>query len=169
MKKLCLLILAITTTYCSQAQNLKKYPIGNSGCSVYLFCNASFEATYSEDSSKVYTGECTTDSITYGAICVSLVKRTNDLGQAEEVMVAYLDYLKKVFNVVHAAGYGTGHHLNNNEDTRGIIDYWQDKDNNNWKIKAWTEGKYIAVIYAFSIKALPDTKVDVVLNSFRFP
>src|SRR5436189_56465 len=59
-------------------------------------------------------------------------------------------------------------HLNSNENTRGIVDYWKDKENNNWKVKAWTDGKFIAVLYAYTKTEVPD-KADVFLNSLRFP
>jgi hypothetical protein len=102
-------------------------------------------------------------------ICVKLLNAVADINQAEDLVVAYLDYLKKSFNIEHAVGYGKGNLLNNNEHTRGVIDYWKDKDNNNFKVKAWTNGKFIGVVYAYAKKELPETTVDVVLNSFRFP
>ena len=169
MKKAALFFLFIGIVVCSSAQSLKKYPVGSSGCSVYLFCNPAFDESYSEDSSKVYTTECSKDSVYYGVICVKLLNAVTDINQAENLVVAYLDYLKKAFNIEHAVGYGKGNRLNNNENTRGVIDYWKDKDNNNWKVKAWTDGKFIGVMYAYAKKELPETKADVVLNSFRFP
>ena len=87
---------------------------------------------------------------------------------AEDLVISYLDYLKVSFEISNAAGYGKGHRMNDNENARGIIDYWQDKEKANWKIKAWTDGKFIAVMYAKSKKELPETKVEVFLNGFRF-
>ena len=153
----------------SQAQSLKKVPISNSGCSVYTYCVFNFEKEYSEDSSLVYVSECTKDDMTYGVICVKLQQPADDLDRAEESLISYLDYLKSNFNIKKSAGYGKGHRLNNNENTRGIIDYWEDADLDKWKIKAWTDGKYIGFLYAYSKKELPDTKVNVFLDSFRLP
>jgi len=169
MKKTILLFLFTAIIAGTSAQSFKKYPIGTSGCSVYLFCGPAFDEAYSEDSSKVYTGECAKDSVYYGTICVKLLNPVKDITQAEELVVAYLDFLKKSFSIEHAAGYGRGNRLNSNENTRGVIDYWQDKDKNNWKVKGWTDGKFIGIVYAYSIKELPEAKADVVLNSFRFP
>jgi hypothetical protein len=169
MKRLFLLIFSTSILYCN-AQSLKKYAIGNSGCSIYMLCNPlRFDEDYSQDSSKVYTAECVNDEIHYGVICAKLLNPVNDLNAAEELVVAYLDYLKVDFDIVSSTGYGKGHRLNNNENTRGIIDYWKDKENANWKVKAWTDGKFIAVLYANSKKELPETKVDVFLNGLRFP
>ena len=169
MKKIFALSYFIMAVYCSNAQSLKKYPISNSGCTVYLFCNPAFDESYSGDSSKVYTAECTKDSVTYGTICVKLLNPVNDINLAEDLVVSYLDFLKKTFTIEHAVGYGRGNRLGSNENTRGVIDYWRDKDNNNWKIKAWTDGRFIGIVYAYTGKELPEARADVVLNSFRFP
>ena len=170
MKKQALLYLSIVINLVCSAQIIKKYPISNSGCSVYMYCKPEkFDIDYSEDSSKVYTAECENAGVNYGVICIKLLDGTQDLDATEEVVISYLDYLKGNFNIVSAAGYGKGHHLNNNEKTRGIIDYWEDKDKNHWKIKAWTDGKFIGVLYAYTAKELPEQKVNVFLDGFRLP
>ena len=153
----------------SEGQSLKKYPISNSGCSLYTYCDLKYEIKKSEDSSLVYTGECNVAEVTYGVICVKLLTPLTELTLAEDLLIAYLDYLKSNFDIKKSAGYGKGHRLNNNENTRGIIDYWEDADLDKWKIKAWTDGKYIGFLYAYSKKELPDTKVNVFLDSFRLP
>lgn len=169
MKKI-LPFLLLLITLATHAQSLKKYPISNSGCSLYMYCNPErFDFDYSEDSSKVYTGECVNTEVNYGIICIKLLKPIDNLEAAEEMMISYLDFLKADFHVKSSAGYGKGHMLNKNENTRGIVDYWKDTENNNWKIKAWTDGKYIGVLYAFSQKELPETRVNVFLDGFRLP
>ena len=151
------------------AQVIKKYPISKSGCFVYMFCDPlRFDEAYSQDSSKVYNAECTKDDIRYGVICAKLLKPVENLDEAQELAASYLDYLKVDFEIKSAVGYGKGNHLNSNENTRGIVDYWTDKENNNWKVKAWTDGKFIAVLYAYTKTEVP-VKVDVFLNGFRFP
>ena len=170
MKKTSIYIFFIILGINSSAQIIKEYPISNSGCSAYMYCKPEkFDLDYSEDSSRVYTGECRLGDEHYGLICIKLLVATTSLDAAEEVMTEYLDYLKGSFNIVSAAGYGKGHHLNNDENTRGILDYWTDKDKNNWKVKAWTDGKFIGVMYAYSLKDLPEQKVNVFLDGFRLP
>ena len=71
--------------------------------------------------------------------------------------------------ITKSAGYGKGHRLKDNENTRGVIDYWEDNDKNNWKVKGWTDGKFICVLYAYSSKELPEQKVNVFLDGFRLP
>ena len=171
MKRVLLLSIYSFFFFTSNSQTLKKYEIAKSGCSVYMFCAPGrFEEDYSEDSSKVYTAECSLDDgIHYGVVCVKLLTPIDNLNEAEDMLTSYLDYLKINFGIKSAVGYGKGNRLNNNEKTRGIVDYWTDDEKNNWKIKAWTDGKFIGVLYAYSAKELPESKVDVFLNSFRLP
>ena len=169
MKRYFPVLLLLLQFHGAFSQTLKKYPVGSSGCSAYISCQPKFDMSKSQDSSSVYTGECTVAEVSYGVICVKLLNPLTDLAMAEDLLIAYADYLKGSFDITKSAGYGKGHHLNNNENTRGILDYWEDKELNNWKIKAWTDGRYIGFMYAYSKKELPETKVNVFLEGFRFP
>lgn len=151
------------------SQSLKKSMIGNSGCSLYSYCESKYDLAYSEDSSKVFTGECISGQVTYGVICIKLLNPVIDLLAAEDLMISYVDYLKRSFEIRKDTGYDKGHRLNNNENTRGILDYWEDKELDKWKIKAWTDGYYIGFLYVHSNKPIPEEKVNAFLDSFRFP
>ena len=163
------LVAGLISLFFTQAQSLKKYPIGNSGCSFYNYCESKIEVDYSTDSSKVYTGECTVNGVAYGVICVKLFIQVEDLDDAEELMISYLDHLKTSFVITKASGYGKGQKLKDNPQARGVVDYWRDNENDYWKIKSWTDGKFIGFMYAYSKKELPTQKVDVFLESFRLP
>lgn len=163
------LVLLSSLSFGLRAQSLKKSPISQSGCTLYTYCDLKFESSLSPDSSKVYTGECAKDQISWGVICVKLSEAKTDPDQAEELLISYMDYLKSSFNIKKAAGYGKGHRLNKDESTRGVLDYWEDPDKKNWKIKGWTNGRFIAVLYAYSLQELPENKVNVFLDGFRFP
>jgi hypothetical protein len=169
MKTTFLLSFLLVAIIAANSQSLKKYPISTSGCSLYSYCDSKYDVDLSEDSSKVYTGECAVGDVSYGVICVKLLTPVTDLTMAEDLVISYLDYLKVSFDIKKATGYGKGHRLNNNENTRGILDYWEDKNLDKWKVKAWTDGKFIGFMYAYSKKELPETKVNVFLESFRLP
>lgn len=169
MRRLLSISVSLLIVLTTSAQSLKKYPVSNSGCFVYGYCEIKYELSKSADSSSIYSGECNKDEVTYGVICVKLLNPIPELPAAEDMMIAYADYLKTSFEITKSMGYGRGHLLNNKETTRGIIDYWSDLEKNNWKIKAWTDGKFIGFLYAFSKKELPEQKVNVFLDSFRLP
>jgi hypothetical protein len=169
MKKIAVLFVFAIGCLVGQAQTLKKVAIANTGCSVYTYCDTKFEKQYSEDSSELFIGDCKNGIVTYGLICVKLRASTDDLDRAEELVINYLDYLKSTMNIEKAAGYGKGHRLKDNENTRGVLDYWEDKDKFNWEVKGWTDGNFICILYANSLGELPEQKVNVFLDSFRLP
>lgn len=173
MKKGFLLFAFSISVILSHAQSFKKVPIrdslNNSGCFLYSWCDFQFKTEYSQDSSLVFVSECDKDGLKYGVIGIKLRAAFENLDQAQESLISYLDYLKTSFKITKSAGYGKGHRLNNNENTRGVIDYWEDSDKNNWKIKGWTNGKYIGVLYGYSPKELPESKLNIYLDGFRFP
>ena len=173
MRKITLLLSLTMTIISANSQNIKKIQIkdsnNESGCSVYSFCDLKFQTSYSEDSSLLFTGECTVDSLNNGVICVKLRDAISTLNDAEALLINYLDFLKTSFSITKSAGYGKGHQLRNNEKTRGVVDYWEDGEHNNWKVKAWTDKAYIVILYSYSLKNLPETRIDAYLNSLIFP
>lgn len=169
MLRLFSLLASLLIMLTTGAQSLKKYPVSNSGCTAYTYCEIKYELSKSADSSSIYSGECTKEDVNYGIICVKLLNPITELPLAEDMMIAYADYLKTSFEITKSMGYGRGHLLNNKDNTRGIIDYWEDGEKNKWKIKAWTDGKFIGFLYVYSKKELPEAKVNAFLDSFRLP
>jgi hypothetical protein len=173
MRNVVMLLSLILAAISANSQNIKKVQIkdsnNESGCSVYSFCDLKFQTSYSEDSSLLFTGECTVDSLNNGVICVKLRDAISTLNDAEALLINYLDFLKTSFSITKSAGYGKGHQLRNNEKTRGVIDYWEDNEHNNWKVKAWTDKAFIVILYSYSLKKLPETRIDAYLNSLIFP
>lgn len=153
----------------SSGQSLKRYHIADSGCSLGSYCAPKYKTDFSEDSSTVYTGECTSGNVTYGVICIKLLNQIDNLVMAEDMMMSYLEYLKLNFEIKKTAGFEKNLLLNDDRETRGVMEYWEDASGDKWKIKSWTEGKYIGFMYAYSTKPLPEDKVNAFLDGFRFP
>ena len=169
MRKSLLFLISLFCTAIGLGQSIKKYPIGESGCAAYFFCDpGTFNLSYSEDSSKIYTGECLSGETYYGLICVQLNQSILNIPEAEDVMQHYLDYLKTSFKVTAASGYGKGHRLKGKENIHGIIDYWKDESGDSLKVKGWTDGNFIIVLYAKSGKELVETKANVFLDGIIF-
>lgn len=151
------------------AQSLRKYPIQQSGCSYYNYCDAPWDVSSSPDSSLVFTGECLYDEFHYAVICVRLKESFGDLPVAEEVLESYLNHLKTIFDITQATGYGRGHRLLQSEQTRGLLDYWKDKKGNNWKVKGWTNDKFLGVLMVYGPREIPEARANAFLDGFRFP
>lgn len=173
MRKYLCSVIFVFGLFSLQAQpSLKKYQVGNSGCQAYMYCDpGSPNVSYSEDSSVVYTMECKFGELSHGLICVQFKEAIADITVAESVMISYMDYLKTSFKVKESAGYGKGHQLSGNNKATGVIDFWKDEEGTSWKVKSWTDGKFIGFLFAYGPqKALDDNfnRLDVFFNGFRF-
>ncbi len=147
-----------------------KVAISGTGCTVEVFCfPGRFDAYDLEDGATVYADDCVKDGITWGIYLVKLVAPVNNLDAAEDTVITYLDFMKLDNGIVKSKGYDKGHTLNKDETTRGVYDTWDDVDKEKWKVKAWTNGKFIGVLYVHSAKELPEKKVELFLEGLRFP
>lgn len=168
------LLYSITTTLlctlCMAQPETKRVAIANTGCTVEVYCAPGrFDVYDIEDGSTVYADDCETGGVTYGIYCVKLKTPLPGLDAAEDTVITYLDFLKLDYGIVKAKGYDKGHQLKKNPSTRGVYDTWEDADKNKWKVKAWTNGGYICVLYMFSSKDLPEKKAETFLEGLRFP
>lgn len=170
MRKLILFLFFATCCINLTAQDATKVAISNTGCTVQVFCfPGRFDSYDLEDGSTVYADDCEKEGVTYGIYCVKLKKTISDLDAAEDTIKTYLDFLKLDYGIVKGKGYDKGHKLNKNDATRGVFDSWEDADKNKWKIRAWTNGSFICILYIFSGKELPDKKSEIYLEGLRFP
>jgi hypothetical protein len=165
-----LFFFCILSMDCFAQQTPAVVAISNTGCTVQVYCfPGRFDAYDLEDGSTVFADDCEKEEVTYGIYCVKLKTPLANLDAAEDTAISYLDFLKLDYGIVSAKGYDKGHRLNKNENTRGVFDTWEDADKHKWKIKAWTNGKFICVLYMHSGKELPDKKTTVFLEGLRFP
>ncbi|MBK6383944.1 MAG: hypothetical protein IPP02_00115 [Chitinophagaceae bacterium] len=170
MRQLLLLLFSATSLINLSAQDAAKVAISNTGCTVQVFCfPGRFDSYDLEDGSTVFADDCEKEGVNYGIYCVKLKNAIADLDAAEDTVITYLDFLKLDYGIVKSKGYDKGHKLNKNDATRGVYDTWEDVDKNKWKLKAWTNGNFICILYMFSGKELPDKKTEIFLEGLRFP
>jgi hypothetical protein len=154
-----------------QVPRFEKFPVGNTGCTVYTPGDPNFELAYSEDSSLVYTGEVATDSFNYFVICVAFAQPMSDLpSERETLLTNYLNYLQQSFGITESAGYGLGHTMEGHPDAQGMIDFWVDGDGDQWQIKGWIDKNHLAVLGIYGSGTYPYfNAAQLFLNGFRFP
>jgi hypothetical protein len=150
-----------------------KIPIGDSGSSAYFPEGIeTFELSYSEDSSKVYTGETYSSDYLFGTITIKFAQpiTADQEMYFDTLAISYLEYLRTVFEITSYAGIGSGHTLDSNPKAKGYIDYWEDSEGDKWAVKAWIDGNYLAIMYVVGdIDNINFNVQQMFLNGFRFP
>lgn len=168
-----LIIVCFAFATCAQepVPRFKKYPVMETGCSYYLPDSTEFELSFSEDGSKVITGELLFGEFHFSTITVEFVK---GMELAKEDMPAliesYLNYLMSTLDIVQSAGIGWGHTLDSNPKAIGAIDYWVDSEGTQFAVKVWCDNNYMAVLFLYGDKEYPYyTAQQLFLDGFRFP
>lgn len=161
--------LLLVSAVISFSQPLQKVMIGKTGVSISSYCKMNFDMSRSPDSSIVYNGECMSSQVNYGVICVKLLNSRTNLDDATQLVGAYLDYLRKSFNITHADANQQHLRLNKDENTRGMSENWSDAENNIWVVRGWTNGKFLVVLYTNSRKPVAASRIDPFLNGLSFP
>ncbi|TND08737.1 MAG: hypothetical protein FD123_1953 [Bacteroidetes bacterium] len=157
-----------------QAPKFTKYDIKDSGCRIYLPGKPDpVDMSYSPDSSKVYTIESLDSTygtyFHFGTIVVRL-KEGDLVGTEEDMLTGYMDYLKDAFKIKKAVGYGKGHALSTHPTAKGVIDFWEDEDGDQWSVAGWAAESTIFVMFIYGNKEFPNQSVkEVFFKGARFP
>jgi hypothetical protein len=103
---------------------------------------------------------------TFGIITIRLKNWFSELQQAEPVLTEFMQQLQPTFAVQHTTGRVV--HYESQQTKIDITDYWQDVEGTDWKVKGWTDGKTMAVLYIRNIAQVPVEKESFFLNGMLF-
>jgi hypothetical protein len=115
---------------------------------------------------RMYVSEWNKKDVTYGVISIKLKNRFSQLTEAENVLIRFMQQLQPAFAIQHSTGAAIE---NDVVQTRtAVVDYWQDADRRDWKVKGWTDGVTLAVYYIKNIGRIPVQQEERFLNSASF-
>ena len=145
----------------------RNYLIGDTGCSALLpTSDKSFRASKTESGDNLYFHETEMGTVGYGLICIRL-REQFELDHAMDMLTSYIHKLKLPFNVLHSIGAQESPDWNNTT-SKTITDYWQDEAGTDWKVKGYTDGRTIAVLYVKNIGQADIKKQELFLDGFHF-
>lgn len=150
----------------SSSKRIKLQFIGDTGCSALLSSDNKLDSNLSQSGDRLYFQEFKDKGVTYGMICIQM-KDEYELCEAEDMLRSYVESLKGPLYILHNTGI---HDVAdwNSESTRTVVDYWQDCSKKDWKVKGYTDGKMLAVLYVKNIGHVDVKKQDLFLDSFHF-
>jgi hypothetical protein len=149
----------------STSRKFKSYFIGNTGCSALMFTN-SFKKTLTPSGDHFHFNEFSERDVTYGIICIDL-KQQYELQEATEMLASYIHKLRAPFFILHSTGLSHSSDWNHLSSIT-MVDYWQDCEREDWKVKGYTNGKTIAILYVKNIGHVEVKKQDLFLDGFHF-
>lgn len=159
-----LLLFATSLAWRISAPKFKRYLIGRTGCtSLLLSDETTLHLQSTKDGERVYFYEHDVNGVTYGVITVNM-KELYSLDVAEGILIQYVNRIRKPFGICH----NVSMEIDRCPEAINLVDYWQDEEGIDWKIKGSSNGKIIAVLYVKNISASPVKDHDAFLNGFRF-
>ena len=156
-----LLLLTASLVWIKSSRKFKRFFLGTRGSSLEFATGVEFEHTIHEGD-ELYFAEYQEKLITYGVLVAHLQQELCQ-EDARTVLSNYLNRLRKPFKAPHNTGI-----VDYSASTINLVDYWQDEDSADWKLKAYSDGKTMAILYIKNITDLEVEKQDAFLNSFRF-
>jgi hypothetical protein len=140
--------------------------IEKTGCSVLLPSKNSFKSITTASGDQLHFNKYFEKGVTYGIICIQL-NRHYEMKQAVSLLARYINKLKRSFYVLHNTGLQAGTDWNS-PLSKSIVDYWQDEDQKDWKVKGYTDGSTMAILYVKNITQIEVRQQDLFLDSFHF-
>lgn len=150
----------------SSKRQIQNQLIGNTGCSALLAADESLESSITASGDELYFHEFKEKKVSYGLICVQMSSQ-HTLEEAEVMLRSYIDKLKGPFYILHNTGMDDDADWNS-ENSKTIVDYWQDYNRKDWKVKGYTNGRILSVLYVKDIGHADVRKQDLFLDSFHF-
>jgi hypothetical protein len=167
MENLIFLLMTSFAVRLSPAKKLKNYKIGDTGCTALLFPgNHGFDRTTTTTGDLMYFHESRKDDATYGIICIQLLEKYGK-EEASHMLSSYIGKLKEPFSILHQTGIQDDMDWNT-DDSITFVDYWQDQDQKDWKVKGYTNGEVMAILYVQNISHVAASQLDHFLDSFHF-
>jgi hypothetical protein len=151
----------------SSSRKWKKYQIGDTGCTALLFSDhPKFVRSITSSGDYLYTYDFQDSQATYGVICIQMQQELR-LEEAQKVLHSYINKLRGPFFILHQTGIEPATDWNSME-TISMTNYWQDTEQRDWKVKGYTNGKVMAVLYVTDIAKIDVKKQECFLDSFFF-
>jgi hypothetical protein len=163
------LILFLATSLLFRVPSVRKVSIqliGSTGCSALLATDDVLESSVTASGDQLYFHEFKEKNVGYGLICVQL-NTEHTIEETEVMLRSYVDKLRDPMCILHNTGIDDDADWNS-ENSRTIVDYWQDREQRDWKVKGYTNGKVLAVLYVKNIGHTDVKKQDDFLDSFHF-
>lgn len=156
--------------YSQSLIQFKNYAIENTGLTVnFPYEPKKWKASYSEDSTVIYTNSLIFEEKIFSVFALSLIKKLH-LNEVEGILEYYIETLKQDYKITQTLGNTTGIKLKQHPAAIGVEEFWQDRFKRKYWVKGWADTKYMGILLIISPNELPSKEFEsLFLNAFYFP
>lgn len=163
-----ILLLATAFLFRRTEETPKRIAVSTCGCTANLPARPITQKIEDEAGNPVYIGQAKEGGCTYGFATVELEQVIYDRAEAEQALFLFMEDMHPSFNIEYTTGLVHGYSHPHSDAVWGMTDYWQDADGVDWKVKGWTDGRIMTVLYVKGIGSLSFAQQDAFLDSFQF-
>lgn len=145
----------------------KTFPIGNSGYTINCVTRRDhLPISQAVQSKSFFAGEWDEGPLTYGLVLLQYPTAVTAPGDAALLLSTFTLRLQRAFGIAHTvyAEEWQGNH----ESEHGFVDYWQDREGQDWKARGCCNGQTLALLFVKNIGAGCTLAQDYFLESFSF-
>lgn len=164
------LILLLTSSFLFRAAEKKAAltTVSSCGYTALLPAKPVTKRLEDEHGNKVYVGQTNEDGVTYGFATVELDRILNSRCKAEQALFLFMEDMHASFGIAFTTGLQHGYSHPHSDAVWGMTDYWQDTQGIDWKVKGWTDGRVMTVLYIKDLANAGMAQQEAFLNSFQF-
>jgi|GEM_PF-1443366 len=167
MENLILLLSAVFAYQSRTPKKLTRVSIPETDVTLLLPANfKGFNRTRTSQGDEFFIGESFSGKVSYGVLYIKLGE-TYAIEDAETMLSYYISRLQEPFNIAHNTGVGYCISIDQTSGMKKLVDYWQDEFGIDWKLKGYTNGRFIAVLYVQNITEIEVEKQDMFLDSLE--
>jgi hypothetical protein len=149
-------------------KQFRVFPVGSTGCTALLEGNdIVFDSAVTGSGDTLYFHEFREKEASFGLICIKMLDEY-DRDEALMMLTAYMEKLRGPLYVLHHTGLRRAADWNS-ETSVAVMDYWQDSEGVDWKVKGYTNGRVMAVLYVRNISEVSVSRTDLFLDGFGCP
>lgn len=155
--------LATSLVLRATSPKFKRYRICAGASSLLHSSARTLHVRQTKEGDTLYFNEYETDGVTFGIVCVNMQEEVEE-EQCESLLVHYLNRMRKPLHIQCNVSMEIGE-----ENGQTVLtDYWQDATGTDWKVKGYTNGKVLAVLYVKNVSEAAVSSHDAYLDGFKF-
>jgi hypothetical protein len=158
----------LAAAFSSALEKPGKITIGAPGCTLSVHKPPRVHRIETQEGYPAYIGQSKIREASYGFATVILPEKITDPEVFHKKLYGLLEDVYSSFRIVYGTGLSYGYTHPGDESIFGFTEYWQDKEGLDWKVKAWTNGQVMTVLYIRNIGRVKLKDQDSYLDGISF-
>jgi hypothetical protein len=146
----------------------KKITIGAPGCTLTVHKPPVVHPIKTEEGYHAWIGQSKEGRSCFGFATILLPKPADDEEQMKDLLYDFLEDVHQSFDIVCGTGMQYGYNHPGDPEIFGFCEYWQDRQGHDWKVKAWSNGLIMTVLYISNIVEVTLKNQETYLDGISF-